>query len=193
MQLNSVFIRICATFSRFFFSSQILFKRHLFYPYNYFIQSQWQYHVLYISCLSVNTLQILTEGLYLLMVDFFCFTHRDNARKKPCQSHNFFFFLPWNQAISSLKSGGIQFKERRDVISMWHRDQSIHNLLPCLAFLLWSRKVAISLLVRHKGYLLASAPIINSPITLWTSNNLNCIIFFVYILLRTYCDWLWSA
>lgn len=111
------------------------------------------------------------------MFDFFCFTHQHNARKKPCQCSTIFylffflFFLPWNQAISSLKSGGIQFKERCDVISMWHRDQSIHNLLPCLAFLLWSRKVAVSLLIRHKGYLLASGPVINSPITLRTSNT----------------------
>lgn len=104
----------------------------------------------------------------------------------------FFFILPWNQAISSLKSGGIQFKERCDVISMWHRDQSIHNLLPCLAFLLWSRKVAVSLLIRHKGYLLASGPIRNSSITLQTSNTSELEFFFFYLLARIYHDWLWS-
>lgn len=104
----------------------------------------------------------------------------------------FFFILPWNQAISSLKSGGIQFKERCDVISMWHRDQSIHNLLPCLAFLLWSRKVAVSLLIRHKGYLLASGLIRNSSITLQTSNTSELDFFFFYLLARIYHDWLWS-
>lgn len=106
----------------------------------------------------------------------------------------YFFILPWNQAISSLKGGGIQFKERCNVISMWHRDQSIHNLLPCLAFLLWSRKVAVSLLIRHKGYLLASGPIRKSSISLQTSNTFELEFFlnFFYLLARICYDWLGS-
>jgi hypothetical protein len=43
-----------------------------------------------------------------------------------------FGFLPWYQAVSSLKSGGIQLKKGGNVVSMWDRDQSEHDLLPSL-------------------------------------------------------------
>ena len=33
---------------------------------------------------------------------------------------------------------------------MWDRDQGVHDLLPCLALLLWSWKISISLLRRYK-------------------------------------------
>lgn len=46
------------------------------------------------------------------------------------------FFLPWNQAVGSLKSCGIQFKKGCDVVSMGNGDQGVHDLLPGLAFLL---------------------------------------------------------
>lgn len=56
---------------------------------------------------------------FFLLIDFFLY-----------------FCLPWNQAVSSLKSCGIEFKKGRDVISMRNGDQGVHDLLPCLSFFL---------------------------------------------------------
>lgn len=47
--------------------------------------------------------------------------------------------LPWNQAVSSLQSCGVQLEKGRDVVAMRDGDQAVHDLLARLTLLLRGR------------------------------------------------------
>lgn len=62
----------------------------------------------------------------------------DDLFKKPSQATytssdslriSHFGILPWNKAITSTESGGVQLKNGGDVIAFRHRDQGVHHLV----------------------------------------------------------------
>lgn len=101
---------------------------------------------------------LLSSVVKIILLLYFLFLPVGKTiQRNVCASYFFllidfflYFCLPWNQAVSSLKSCGIEFKKGRDVISVWNGDQGVHDLLPCLAFFLWSGKLSVSLLKRFK-------------------------------------------
>lgn len=103
-------------------------------------------------------LHMLSSIVKIILLLYFLFLPVGKTiQRNVCSSYFFllpdfflYFCLPWNQAVSSLKSCGIEFKKGRDVISVCNGDQGVHHLLPCLTLFLWSWKLSVSLLKRFK-------------------------------------------